>query len=169
VVLRLRHPCLRRLTCVAVRRAPRPAPRCPPSQGLTFFRSTPGALRCAYSLLLDLSNAAHATNGSAVAGLAKADDVQAVLAAGRDAVWEQARFAGFMPECAGALGLGLVTLPGDTFVTLCGDEQGKVGEEQVKALRERAVAVHASPAPGASLRERAGLLRRVLGLLEEDA
>ncbi len=109
------------------------------STGVTFYRSTPGALRCAYSLLLDMSTLARQ---------------------GDEAVWEQERFAAFVPMCARALDMVFVELPQEQFGTVCGAGAGyRAGEQQVL--------VHAA-SPDTQLSQRAEVMRRVLGVEEGE-
>ncbi|KXZ49273.1 hypothetical protein GPECTOR_22g866 [Gonium pectorale] len=119
--------------------------------GIAFFRSTPGVLRCVYSLLLDMSK-------------------RAIAGAPPDEVHERARFAAFMPHCAGALGLRLVALPPGRFVTLCGAgdrgaEGGGEGGQEGKL--GSAVVVHATaPLGSVGIREKEPVMKELLGLAD---
>ncbi|PNH09313.1 hypothetical protein TSOC_004078 [Tetrabaena socialis] len=106
--------------------------------GVSYYRSAPGTLRCAYALLLDMAQLAMANVS---------------------VVWETERYAAFMPQCAGALGLVLRPLPSEQYIGSCGAD---VGAE----ARRAAVAVHASMAPGSSssLRDRMPLMSSLLGI-----
>ncbi|PNH09301.1 hypothetical protein TSOC_004080 [Tetrabaena socialis] len=106
--------------------------------GVSYYRSAPGTLRCAYALLLDMAQLAMANVSM---------------------VWETERYAAFMPQCAGALGLVLRPLPAQQYIGSCGAD---VGAE----ARRAAVAVHASMAPGSSssLRDRVPLMSSLLGI-----
>ncbi|KAG2443750.1 hypothetical protein HXX76_002096 [Chlamydomonas incerta] len=143
--------------------------------GLAFYRSTPAALRCAYSLLLDM--AWHASRGHSVGrGISSTRSDGSSSSEEEPVVWEQERFAAFMPTCMSALGRGLAALPQRSVLTTCGAD-APAAEELLAGKGGgggEVVAVHVSSAPPggggqggaveASLAARVAVMKKVLGI-----
>ncbi|GIM03266.1 hypothetical protein Vretimale_7937 [Volvox reticuliferus] len=107
--------------------------------GITFYRSTPGVMRCTYSLLLDMLNT--------------------VIKDGNATVLEEEHFAAFMPWCAEVLDVQLTELDPQGYMTCCGtDITPEVGNSS------SLVAIHISGAPGSSLLDRQTAMEGLTGV-----
>eukprot|EP00198_Chlamydomonas_reinhardtii_P004166 XP_001693502.1 predicted protein [Chlamydomonas reinhardtii] len=145
--------------------------------GLVLYRSTPAALRCAYSLLLDMASLA--SRGHSV-GRGSPNSSDGSSSSEEEAVvWEQERFAAFMPTCMGALGRGLAALPTSAVLTTCGADAPSASElAKGSGGSGGVVAVHISSAPPggggeagaveASLAARVAVMKKVLGIEREE-
>ncbi|EFJ49660.1 hypothetical protein VOLCADRAFT_104239 [Volvox carteri f. nagariensis] len=109
--------------------------------GITFFRNTPGVMRCAYALELDMCNPAFKDPNATV--------------------FEQEHFAAFMPLCSEALGLQLEELPATKYITTCGAD---FSHELWRGNDSPVVAVHISGRLESSLLDRQKIMEGLVGV-----